>query len=191
MLAFRRAWERGNGIETDIRADGNHIVIAHDAFGDFREAITLKEFLGEYQQKGNKSPLALNVKCDGMALRLREDLTGVDGEIYFFDMSIPETLRYQKSNLPFLSRLSEYESEVPFLETSVGIWLDQFVSDWVGAESLDRFSGSMKYMAVVSSELHGRNHLAGWGKVLDLSRHFEVRLCTDLPDEAKEFFNEN
>ena len=45
-----------------------------------------------------------------------------------------------------------------------------------------------KPVAIVSSELHGRNHLTMWEEIKALDTHNKILICTDLPNEAENFF---
>ena len=104
----------GFSLETDIRDSNRKIVVSHDPADSTSKFLTLDALLAELQASGNsKQMVALNVKADGLALLeggVLDKVRDLRNQLYFFDMSIPETLRYSRDSLPFAVRASEYES---------------------------------------------------------------------------------
>ena len=176
-IAIAAAVEHGMAIETDIRDLNGKIVISHDAPSSPNNVVL--DLL-----KLNVTT-ALNLKSDGL-LKLdfplfQQLLKGVNS--FAFDGSIPEMLNFRKANLPHALRISEYEQELPW-ETPY-IWLDAFNSDWwIDGELLNKLS-EKHFVVVVSPELHGRQHLKVWDKVIQQISNGNPNLgvCTDLPDE--------
>ena len=175
--AIAAAVERGMAIETDIRDLNGKLVISHDApsspNNDVLDLLKLNAIT------------ALNIKSDGL-LKLdfplvQHLLMGVNS--FAFDGSIPEMLNFRKANLPHALRISEYEQELAW-ETPY-IWLDAFNSDWwIEGELLSKFS-EKHFVVVVSPELHGRQHLKVWDKVVEQisDGNHNLGVCTDFPDE--------
>jgi hypothetical protein len=69
-------------------------------------------------------------------------------------------------------------------DRSAGVWLDAFESDWYDAGTIHRLLAADKPVAVVSSELHGRDPQPLW-KLLHCIKDPCGRLmcCTDHPDK--------
>lgn len=187
MASFERALTKGYGIETDLRDAKQRIVIAHDAFPD--QAPTFEQFCELYKKLDSDCPLALNIKADGLLVKLKEVLAAYAIDNFFiFDMSIPETLKTVKTGLKFYSRISEYEPVDVFADHSAGIWFDSFQGQMALTEKY-LLEHKNKPFCVVSPELHSRDdYKKQWAalKMLDSRR---IQICTDFPDLAKEFFH--
>lgn len=187
-IAFERAFDKGFGVETDLRDYCNELVISHNiAQGG---ELSVEEFFALYQQKNMQTCLALNIKADGLQEKLKKLLGKYNIKNYFlFDMSIPDTIGYVNQNFNVFSRRSEYEKELPFYETSTGVWLDCFKSDWITNDEIESHMKACKNVCIVSSELHKREHMKAWQQYKQLNTK-NIMLCTDYPQDAKEFFNE-
>lgn len=187
--AFRRSFDLGFGTETDVRDRGGELVISHDPptggemrFGEFLD------ILG-----GRDLPLALNVKADGLAGRIKTELAGRPLSKWFvFDMSIPDTVQQLAQGNPAYGRLSEYEPQLPQLLSPklVGVWLDGFHSEWWSPESIEELAVGGKSVCVVSPELHQRDPQGAWAKLraFPFTRPARVQLCTDRPEQARAWF---
>jgi glycerophosphoryl diester phosphodiesterase len=190
LKAFERSFSLGFGTETDIRDYKGKLVIAHDMATNAN--ITLDDFFQNYNQHSLKSTLALNIKADGLQEPLKELLEKYSITNYFvFDMSIPDTIGYKKSKTTFYSRLSEYEINPTFISEATGIWLDCFEDGiWYTKETIETYIKANKKVAIVSADLHKRNHLPQW-KLLNewqMHKNSNIILCTDFPEEAASFF---
>jgi len=193
-MALFGAINRGLSLETDIRDQGGKIVVTHDPepFDDMR--LGLDRLLQELELSTHKaSMIALNIKSDGLTPILEKLLSEADilrDRVYFFDMSIPETLRYSKASLPFAVRVSEYEpiSNLPAVTWPTpprAIWVDGFDGDWFlddGGESLLRLA-EQQIVTVVSPELHGRDpeRFVAWFSE-NAGENRNLTVCTDLPE---------
>jgi hypothetical protein len=190
--AFDRAFQLSLGIEFDIRDRNGELVVAHDLAGP--EDMLLADFLDAYARFGNSVTLAINIKSDGLQEKLGEALIKFGVKSYFvFDMSVPDLLIYRRKNIIYFTRQSEYEPTPAAYEGARGVWLDQFETDWVDRETIERHTGAGKDVCVVSPELHGRDHRSAWQKyraaVVDgLPSNGSVYLCTDLVHDALEYF---
>ena len=187
--AFERAWSGGYGIETDLRDVNGAVVISHDP--PEAGVRSLEEFLAAYAARGGGTPLALNIKADGLQDTIAKALQKSRVRNYFvFDMSVPDSLHYVRAGLPVFVRLSEYEPETSLLERAVGVWLDAFEGEWWTLDTIRSLYARGKVIAIVSPELHKRPHEALWRRLKELEREIRdgLMLCTDYPDAASEAF---
>lgn len=190
MEAFRSALLLGYGLETDFRDCCGEIVISHDP--PFPGAMKASTFLALWQElAGSDAWLAINIKSDGLQKLLTQLLSEYGVQRHFvFDMSVPDTLRWQAAAIPYFVRHSEVEPQPVLLNRAGGVWLDAFESDWWGVDIVEDYLQSGLKVCVVSPELHGRNHSDAWQRLLPLRNSPGLMLCTDVPDEARRFFNE-
>lgn len=107
-------------------------------------------------------------------------------------MSVPDMLGYFHLGLSTFARYSEYESINSLYDRAEGIWLDGFNQDLVTVDLLNKFLSSDKKVCIVSPELHHRNHIESWKKYktfpYNIINDRNLILCTDLPEDATEFF---
>lgn len=186
-----RAINGGFGVETDIRDLNGNLVISHDPPVD-RMVFPLGQFLEAYCKSNRKPLLALNIKSDGLHVKLYKILKRFDLENYFvFDMSIPDTLNYIELKMSFAVRLSEYENGERLLESSETVWMDAFESQWYDVSRVCDLLNTGKRVCIVSPELHRLPHIALWDKLVGVPAELAQRLylCTDLWDQAREVFN--
>ena len=185
LAAFRGAFANGWGVELDVRDLDGALVISHDppaagalAFGAVVDA-------------GCPGPIAVNVKSDGLEAMIADTLRDVDPARWFaFDMSVPDTLRYARAGLPYFSRHSDVEPEPALYDGSCGVWLDDFAGGFVTQARIAAHLDAGKHVAVVSPELHGREHAPVWDewRTWDVWESDRVHLCTDHPHQAEEVF---
>ena len=192
LIAFHRALEMGFGIETDIRWGVHGLVLSHDPpVGDVP---ALNELLQLHRDIAPELTLALNIKADGLAPRLAEQLRQFKVQRYFvFDMSVPETIRCAATPLVYFTRQSEYEPTPCLYEQAAGVWLDCFLSEWMDDQVINLHQDRGKQVCIVSPELHRRDPLPFWNllrsmKTVDTS---SLMLCTDHSEQAQSFFNES
>ena len=187
--AFERSFGLDFGTETDIRDFLGELVISHDIANS--SSISANHFFDLFNSFNPNIPLALNIKADGLHLKLKKLLNQYKINNYFtFDMSIPDNLGYIKENINFFSRQSEYELEPAFYGECIGIWLDCFQGIWYNKELIISHLNNDKQVALVSPELHNRNSLELWDflKLNKIDQLEGVILCTDYPEEANSFF---
>jgi hypothetical protein len=193
LTAFKLALNFGFGIELDVRDLNGSIVISHDipVEGSVDLLSTLLEM---YSRSKFSSCLALNIKSDGLQKHLAKLLSEFNINNYFiFDMSIPDTLGYFRSNLETYIRISDIEEINPFLmDSSQGIWLDGLMGEWVQPETILALANYNKPICLVSPELHKRDFLPFWESVKQAIEAGVspslLKICTDLPKEAGEYF---
>ncbi|MEW4562469.1 hypothetical protein AB1K70_08080 [Bremerella sp. JC770] len=155
IAAFKAALSHGHGIETDIRDCGGRLVISHDMTRG--EEQTLEAFFALYNEAGSDGTLALNIKSDGLAASLLELIREYQIENYFcFDMSVPDSLHYQRLGLRFFARVSEVEPICSLTSSAAGVWIDAFYSEWYTFRDVIRHLESGQDVCIVSPELHGR-----------------------------------
>lgn len=189
-IAFDRSFSLGFGTETDVRDYCGKLVVSHDMAT--ADCISLAEFLEIYNKYHCTEPLAINIKADGLQKELKRILAEHSIHNYFvFDMSVPDTIGYLKNDIPVYSRQSEYESVPAFYDTCAGIWLDAFEDIWYNPELIQQHIQQGKIVAIVSSDLHGRDTGKLWQMLKNTGIHKidGVILCTDIPEEAKNYFN--
>lgn len=183
-MAFERAFDNGFGIETDLRDICGKIVISHDM--PTGSEIAFEEVLQILA--GRNLTLALNIKADGQAREIKRLLEKYNHTNYFtFDMSIPEMVVQHKLGMKIFTGLSDIAPSPVLLEQAEGIWLDCFNADWFGEKEIATLTSQGKKVCIVSPDLHKREHKPAWEKYKNMHG---IMVCTDYPEEAKEFFNE-
>jgi len=189
-IAFERSFSLGFGTETDIRDYKGELVISHDIADD--KSISVKEMFEIYNKYDNTLPLALNVKADGLQVKLKELLEEYKIENYFvFDMSVPDGLGYLKQNIKAFTRESEYEKIPSFYDEAYGIWLDEFQGHWITKEVIEKHIKNGKQICIVSPDLHKREYKKEWQHYKTIEKELGVNtmmICTDYPEITKEFF---
>lgn len=106
--AFRLAVEHHFGIETDFRDICGKVVVSHNP--PPADALSAQDFFNLLEPG---QTVLVNIKADGLAAsleELRRHTRLAYCRPYAFDMSVPDTLEYEKADFPFLERLSEYET---------------------------------------------------------------------------------
>lgn len=190
-IAFERSFQLNFGTETDIRDYKGKLVISHDIATE--NSISIDEFLKIYNKKNQELTLALNIKADGLQTQLKEKLNEYKIENYFvFDMAVPDGLLYLNEFKSF-TRQSEYEKDPPFYDDAFGVWIDAFITDdWITEELLNEHIQNGKKICIVSPDLHKREYITFWKKLKEMKiiQRKDIILCTDYPEEARRFFNE-
>lgn len=192
-ISFYRSFNLGFGTETDIRDYKGELVISHDIADE--SCIILDEFFKIYTSSNGyeKLPLALNIKADGLQNKLKELIEKHDIKNYFvFDMAVPDGILYVKEGLNVFTRESEYEKIPSFYDESQGVWLDAFNSEWYDEKIIKNHIDNNKMVCIVSPDLHKREYKEFWSKlkIFDIVKSDKLILCTDYPEEARDFFNE-
>lgn len=187
-VAFRRSFELGFGTETDLRDHNEQIVIAHDMPNG--SEMTFEELL--LIMDGRNLPLALNVKADGLFVKIKELLEKYHHTNYFvFDMSIPDMVAQLKFGMRVFTGLSDILKTPVLIEQSAGIWLDSFLSDWYDSAYIDNLLNNIrKKICIVSADLHKRQYDKQWDIIKKTQSYGSdsLMLCTDFPEDARKFF---
>jgi hypothetical protein len=137
--------------------------------------------------------LALNIKADGLQIKLKNALINYYINNYFiFDMSIPDHISYIKDNYDFniFTRQSEYEEEPALYEKSAGVWLDEFNGHWINKKTIVQHLDNNKKVCIVSPELHNRDYKNVWVEIKKYNLEDKIMICTDYPEEAERYFHE-
>jgi glycerophosphoryl diester phosphodiesterase len=185
--AFERAFAAGWGAEIDVRDLDGELVVSHDP--PVRGALPFAAVVDAYRAAGEPGRLAINVKADGLQAPLAAALAGVRPSAWFaFDMSVPDAIVSLRHGLPVYTRHSDAEPAPVLYEEAEGIWLDEFGGGWLTEERIAAHLDAGKRVAVVSPELHRRDHREAWSAWRGWSvwRRPGVALCTDFPHEALE-----
>jgi len=190
--AFKKAFSEGFGVETDIRDYNGKLVVSHDIAK--KSCLKIRSFFEIYNNSKKKSVLALNIKADGLQLKLKKMLREYKIKNYFvFDMSVPDGLEYLKFGFKIFTRQSEYETIPSFYNKAAGIWLDEFYYHWITKGLILNHLKNGKKICIVSPELHKRNYRKEWQDYKNISNGINSKnliICTDYPEKAREFFYE-
>lgn len=191
-FALKSALTKGYGIESDARDYRGHMVISHNIADETCEdAEEVFQWLSAY---GDQYCFAINIKADGLKDFLKAYLEKYCIRNYFlFDMSVPQMVEFAEMGLRFFTRQSEYEAYPVLYEQAAGVWIDGFNRiDWITQELLTEHLSCGKEVCFVSPDLHGKaDYKLFWNRLRDWDIDFsKVLLCTDHPDEAREFFKE-
>lgn len=175
----------GFSIETDLRDGHGRMLISHDPPTSNSTHVYADDLLPKLGQARPTGTLALNVKADGLFGMSRSIQAQLHGwNIFFFDMSWPQTLAFIRTGLPVALRVSEWEpldySLFERLGIPVRVWLDAFEADWwLGTRDIEALC-QLGQVAIVSPEIHGRAPHNVWewfASQVELGA--DVLLCTD------------
>lgn len=196
LISFECAFNCGFGIETDLRDCNANIVISHDL--PTLSATNAVQLFALYNNLRSTQTLALNIKADGLGESLKNLITAHKITNYFcFDMSVPDMRHYARLGLKFFTRQSEIERDLPLYDEANGVWCDEFYESWISEKVILGHLQKGKKVAIVSPELHKREYKSAWNyykKIIDsnaLNGNSNILLCTDFPQIAKGFFNDN
>lgn len=189
--ALRTALEKGFGFESDVRDYMGRMVISHNiATAQSQDAEEVFKWLHEFH---DEFCFAVNIKADGLKDILKEYIEKYSISNYFlFDMSIPQMVEFREMGFRFFTRQSEVEPNPTMYKDASGVWIDGFWrTDWITKELLDGHISNGKEVCLVSPDLHGNeDYKAFWQQLADNEIDLnKVILCTDHPEEAREFFN--
>ena len=192
LQALRKALESGFGFESDVRDYKEKLVISHNiADSSSPDAEEVFKWLYEFR---DKYTFAINIKADGLKDILHGFIRLYGITNYFlFDMSVPQMVEFREMGLKYFSRQSEVEPRPCMYDDASGVWVDGFYStDWITKDLLETHIKNGKEICLVSPDLHGKeNYKDFWQKIKSFNVDTKyTMLCTDHPQEAREFFNE-
>jgi glycerophosphoryl diester phosphodiesterase len=192
--AIEAALKQGFGVETDVRDLNGKPVISHDP-PKSDHAFDLNSLLQLFRRLDPSSRIAINIKADGLSVPIKKIIDSQllsRSNFYVFDMSIPDTLSYEKVSLPFYTRMSEYETKSKLLKSADGVWLDNFTGNFEQVLCAEEIVSLGKRVGFVSPELHGRPYLPEWKKIKKAGLHLNplFELCTDHPEAALDYFGD-
>jgi hypothetical protein len=189
IASFERSFRLGFGVETDIRDRNGEIVISHDPSDG--QSLLADKFFSLYARQGKELTLALNIKADGLQMKLASALSACKVKDYFaFDMSIPDMIGYIEYNIDVFTRQSEVEITPVLYEKCKGVWIDCLNSNWIDESTIRSHLRNGKKVCLVSPELHRRPHKEEWERLrkMTTAASSDVILCTDYPEQAREYF---
>jgi hypothetical protein len=170
------------GVEMDLHAFGDRLVVHHDAFTD---ALDFETWLDAYRH----AFVILNVKEEGIEGRVRDMVLerGIE-DFFMLDLSFPALMKMvglSESRLAI--RVSEYEAAAGAL-TLAGkadwIWLDVFHGFPIPTPEHDALRAAGFKTCLVSPELHGRSS----SEIVDMRNYMDKEnieidaVCTKLPE---------
>ena len=71
------------------------------------------------------------------------------------------------------------------------MWLDEFQGHWINKEVIENHIKNNKQICIVSPDLHKREYKKEWQHYKEIEKELGIdnlMICTDYPEEAKEFF---
>ena len=176
--------EKSFGVEVDIHAYGDRLVVHHNAFSD---GIDLHKWLLICRNRF----VIFNIKEEGIELRVR-DMAIKAGIMNFFllDLSFPALVKIsRKGESRIAIRVSEYESikSALLLQTQIEwVWLDCFNGFPLTIEESDDLNNSALRICLVSPELHG--HPRGKKEIYSFQEKIQLfdlkvdAVCTKFPE---------
>ena len=191
LEAFKAAFESGYGVETDVRDFKGDLVISHDVPSE--RSLSFNDFLKLYVSINSNTPLALNIKSDGIQSLLMQymDKYHIANENYFvFDMSVPKQVVYVKQRFPAFTRQSEFELTPVMYEHANGVWMDEFEQEWISENIIRSHLENRKRISIISPEIHHRDERQLWEILNVFKNEADLMLCTDIPKKAEDFFHE-
>lgn len=193
LNAILRALGKGFGLETDLRDLNGRLVISHDPPIDTSGLVDFEHLLEKLGNLSCNTRIALNIKSDGLQEILGNVLKNYSQfsrQAFVFDMSVPDSIAYLKSSIPVYARVSEYESLPSHINQLYGVWIDSFTGGLPQVEMAEKIMAKGLRAAVVSPELHQREHHSLWKELLETGIHQNplFELCTDLPYDAENLF---
>jgi hypothetical protein len=167
------------GIEIDLRADGERVIVAHDPF-------TRGPTIEEYFSHIGRRPCILNVKCEGIESRVQATAQECGIEDYFFlDLSVPAAVKLARAGERRLAvRYSEYEpveSVMTWRDVADWVWVDCFSRYPADAADWQRIAGAFR-VCLVSPELQGHDEAIAAGLRRDIEGLPFDAVCTKVPD---------
>jgi hypothetical protein len=167
LVAFRRAFDGGFGIETDLRDHAGRLVTHDPPMGG---ELAFDDLVATWVAHGQGRCLALNIKADGLQSLLRTSLNPLaqsDVDYFLFDMSVPDAMSSLANGFPTFTRLSDEERSAAFADRASGVWVDGFRADWADLPALETYLRSGKRACIVSPELHRRSPDALWARIAE------------------------
>jgi hypothetical protein len=171
------------GVEMDLHAYGDRLVVHHDAFAD---AIDFEDWLKEFKH----ALVILNVKEEGVEQRVRQLMLEHNHHNFFMlDLSFPALIKMLRAGESRVAvRVSHYEPVEGALNLPGNVdwvWLDLFNDDFpLSKDQYHALRNAGRKICLVSPELHGRDK-ALIEPLRDFlkEKHFEIdAVCTKYPE---------
>ncbi len=170
------------GVEMDLHAFGDRLVVHHDAFSP---GVDFEEWLDAYHH----AFVILNIKEEGIEGRVRERVLarGIN-RFFMLDLSFPALIKMIRANEPRVAlRVSEYEPAAGALiltGQADWVWLDVFHGFPLGDADYAALRSAGFKLCLVSPELHGRpaEEVAFMRSQMDRHGFVVDAVCTKRPD---------
>jgi len=200
---LRQAFERGFGIETDIRRTATgELYISHDRAVDLTPELS-EQMAADHAAIWRRFPrqaVALNVKETGYEALLVEFLEQHDllQQVFLFDFELIEespgtTAREIRSLHPAVrlaartsDRHAESIEQALAIECAEIVWLDEFDSLWARKTDIARLKQAGKTIYAISPEIHGFAIERAERRWQEFAEWGVDGLCTDWPIQAEE-----
>ena len=145
------------GIEFDIRDSNDRLIVAHEPFTEGEE---FEEFLS----KISKRFLVVNIKSEGIELKVLELLKKYGFEDYFLlDCSFPAIVKLSRLGEKRIAlRFSEYENFMNVIDNKSiinWVWVDCFTQFPLTKKMEEVFHAHGLKICIVSPELQGQSEL--------------------------------
>lgn len=184
LASLRAAFVDGLDIETDLRLHRGRIVLSHDPVVEGQSPPSLQALL-HLADNFPASSLFLNVKEDGLLPALLENGEWQNKRVVFFDMSVPELVKYSRTidRRYLATRWSDVEREPVLLDRCDWLWVDCFDSPIDFESEQNRSLILEKSPVFVSPQLHGRKAEGFLQQIEKLERELgrEFLVCRDVP----------
>jgi hypothetical protein len=171
------------GVEMDLHAFGNRLVVHHNPFVD---AVDFEQWLTGF----NHAFLILNIKEEGIEQNVKEIVLSHGIKNFFMlDLSFPALIKMVRSGEPRVAvRVSYYEPiEAAFSLANLAewVWLDLFQDKFpLNFSQIQALKDAQYKICLVSPELHGReiSSLAGLRLFLEENSIVLDAVCTKYPE---------
>ena len=188
LAGFRRAFELGYGIETDVRDCLGKIVISHPL--PMGNELLLDEVLTLHQELNKNLPLALHLNACGLGNSIQNKVQHYpDSNIFCFGNPLPD-LKYCVKNLSLnvFTVGSDICPVYPFFKEVKGIWLDSFMVPY-NKTLIQNLINQGKEVCIVGEDLYGRNNddLLKQLIQMNLIDNDHLMICTNQPDAVSAF----
>jgi len=171
------------GVEVDVHAFGNKLVVHHNAFENGPELSQWMDLCGDRF-------VIFNIKEEGIEDKVREMAVynGIS-DFMLLDLSFPALMRMtNKSESRLAIRVSEYESvnNALLLESKIDwVWLDCFKGFPLSIDEFKMLQRSSYKICLVSPELHGshrdKNEITRFKNILNDNGLVVDAVCTKFP----------
>ena len=174
-----------DGVEIDLRAYKDEIILAHDPF---MMGESFENFLEHYGHSG----LILNVKSERIEFKVLELLKKYQIKDYFFlDSSIPmSNLLFNKAGETNIavrfSELEPLEGILPFAHKAKWVWVDCFTKFILTKEIEEKIHELGFKICLVSPELQGREEdIEKYVKTVNANGLCIDAICTKIRNKEK------
>ena len=169
------------GVEIDLRAHNDRIIITHDPF-DYQGAEDFEDYLAAYKHQ----TLILNIKSERIELKILHLLKKYHIENYFFlDCSFPmiwALVNQGENNIALrFSEFEGYDTIFNLVDKIRWVWIDCFTKLPINKEIYDKFRSHNLKLCLVSPELQNQDHkLEDYKALLGKEQIHLDAICTKI-----------